>query len=71
MAGAGIRSRTFVIGFLYQYFIRPNARSLSEQDATLRLEDYLHHITALNPTPVARGRLDQAHRRLPGRPAAR
>ncbi|MQA91371.1 MAG: DUF3375 family protein [Gemmatimonas sp.] len=34
----------FVIGFLHLCFVRPNTRVLSEQEATSRLEDYLHHL---------------------------
>jgi uncharacterized protein DUF3375 len=34
----------FVIGFLFQCFVRPNVRSLSEPEAVSRLDDYLHYL---------------------------
>ena len=33
-----------IIGFLYHSFIRPNTRSLAEQELAARLEDYLFHL---------------------------
>ena len=35
-------SAPFVISFLYQCFVRPNMRALTEQDLTSRLYDYLY-----------------------------
>jgi hypothetical protein len=35
-------SAPFIISFLYQCYVRPNVRALSEQDLTSRLDDYLH-----------------------------
>jgi len=34
----------FIIGFLHQYFVKPNVRVLSEQEAVSRLDDYLHFL---------------------------
>lgn len=33
-----------IIGFLHHSFIRPNTRSLAEQELAARLEDYLFHL---------------------------
>ena len=33
-----------VVGFLYQSFIRPNVRTLAQQDLTSRLEDHFYHL---------------------------
>ena len=33
-----------VIGFLHRYFVRPNVRVLSEEEAVARLDDWLHHL---------------------------
>lgn len=34
----------FVIGFLYDCFIRPNVRALSEDELTSKLDDYLYQL---------------------------